>query len=316
MKISAVFADGSKMQVDGWTYAPTTPLTANDTEITISYTAFGQTWTAKQGITVEEISRVLNDNTWDKISRMSVSGRASTIWSIGDVKEITLNGTIGIYSLTNYKTWVYILGFNHNAEKEGNNLIHFGCFKRSKGSTDVALTDSDYDVISGNRGFVMNDSRSNNGGWKICHMRTTVIDAGATSPSASTGDTFLHALPNDLKAVMKRCTKYTYNAQGGQDIQGYVTATQDWAFLLSEFEVQGRRIYASRYEQDYQKQYEYYRLGGSPLKVKSTTDNYANWWSRSLAVHNNEAFCYITIDGTVNYSYARYSYGFSPAFCV
>ncbi len=118
MKISAVFADGSKMQIDGWTYAPTTPLTANDTEITISYTAFGQTWTVKQGITIKAFNPVLAENSWTRINEASTSGQASSIWNVGDTKDIVVDGE----TLT-----VAIMGFNHDdLESGGKAGITFG----------------------------------------------------------------------------------------------------------------------------------------------------------------------------------------------
>ncbi len=265
-------------------------------------------------------SKDLNSNTWEIISMMSNANVASSLWSVGDAKEIALNGTIGSLNLNDYKTWVYILGFNHNAEKEGNNLVHFGCFRNGKDYTtqnSIALVDSQYDNNAPSGYFTMNNSDTNNGGWENCQMRTAVIDADASSPIASTGNTFLHVLPNDLKAVMKRCTKYTYNAQGGQDIQGYVTATQDWAFLLSEFEVQGQRTYASQYEKEYQKQYEYYKLGNSKIKYKQNAlSDSCLWWCRSLYVRSAYSFCVVNTDGSANYSYANNSRGFAPGFCI
>ena len=49
---------------------------------------------------------------------------------------------------------------------------------------------------------------------------------------------------------MQPVTKYTDNtANGGGNVQTYVTATTDYLFLLAEFEVFGTRSYANSYEQ-------------------------------------------------------------------
>ena len=53
-------------------------------------------------------SFTLNDNSWDVISKVSESGQAANYWSVGDRKEITLNGTVGTLSLSNTTLYVYI----------------------------------------------------------------------------------------------------------------------------------------------------------------------------------------------------------------
>ena len=265
---------------------------------------------------------VLNNNSWEKISQASASGKASSLWSVGDAKEITLNGTIASLTLSNYKTWVYILGFNHNAEKEGNNLIHFGCFRSERDYSDInsiALVDSQYGLGTSDNYFTMITSNTNSSGWIHSHMRNTVISAASTSAMAAINGTFLAALPNDLKAVLKKCTKYTCNRLSGtSDEERYITPTQDLAFLLSEFEVQGVRSYASVYEQNYQKQYEYYRLGNSKIKYGyGHTNSVCVWWCRSLQVAYDAGFCLVGTNGLADRSgVSNSSRGFAPAFCV
>ena len=260
----------------------------------------------------------LNANSWADISEIASKGMGASMWSVGDAKEITLNGTIASLTLTNYKTWVYILGFNHNAEREGNNLIHFGCFRNGKDYSDtnsIALVDNNYNYQNSD-GFSMNRNNLNTGGWESSQMRNTIINANATS--VFTGNTFLNALPNDLKAVLKRCIKYTCNRPSGtSDSESYITPTSDWAFLLSEFEVEGRRVWASIYEQDYQQQYEYYRLGNSMIKYKhNNPGGICIWWCRSLYITSTENFCDRTTQNYSSTGPATWSYGFAPAFCV
>ena len=121
--------------VDGGTATITVSSTA-----TTNYTSATATLTA----TVSFISNTLNDNSWSVISSASSAGTASSHWSVGDCKEIKLNGTIGTETVSNKSVYVFILGFNHNASVEGNG-ISFGCFKTALTSgTDIALTDSMY----------------------------------------------------------------------------------------------------------------------------------------------------------------------------
>lgn len=266
------------------------------------------------------LEETLNNNSWDAIRIASDSNLTSSVWAVGDAKEITLNGTIGSKSYSNLKTWVYILGFNHNAEREGNNMIHFGGFRTTQeytGSNSIALDDDKFGSTTSSIAFNMNSSDTNSGGWKTSRMRTTIIDADATSPSASTGNTFLHALPSELKSVMKWCVKYTDNSGGGSDVASYVTSTQDWAFLLSEFKVQGARNYANSAEQIYQKQYDYYKNGNSKIKYKQTLPNSAlYWWNRSPYASDSRSFCCVYTGGGADSYIASYSDGFAPGFCI
>ena len=146
----------------------------------------------------------LNDFTWQQIKIAAAEGKASSMWAVGDCKEIVLNGTISKLTLSNYSVCVFILGFNHNASLEGNNTIHFQIGK-------TALTDGkDICMVSGysdNSDFYMNTGNTNSGGWKSSYMRNNIL---GTSVSSYNG-TFIGALPADLRAVLKPVQKYTNN---------------------------------------------------------------------------------------------------------
>lgn len=270
-------------------------------------------------------SSVLNDNSWADISYISANSLGANLWSIGDAKQITLNGTIGITSYNNYQPWVYILGFNHNASLEGNNLIHFGCFRSAQDystTNSIALDDSYYNNRAPEtNAFHMNTSDTNVGGWKDSIMRTNVIDADAVSPDSAYSFSFLAALPSDLQAVLKQCTKYTDNVNGATgSVQANITPTQDWAFLLSEYEAGGVIRNSNSYEANYQQQYQYYANGNSKIKYKqSATGTVALWWLRSLvsnASYYMGNFCLMSDNGYTSYTGPQISFGFAPAFCV
>lgn len=264
---------------------------------------------------------VLNDNTWEQISFISEKGLASSFWAVGDAKQITINGIIGQKTYTNYQPWVYILGFNHNAAREGSNLIHFGCFREGQLATtnnSIALDDNSYNSQTSSIAYNMNSSNINSGGWASCRMRTTIINANASSPSSASANSFLAALPSDLQTVLKRCTKYTDNIGGGSgSVQGNVTATQDWAFLLSEYEVFGSITYGNSFEANYQQQYQYYIDGNSKVKYRqSSTSKAAYWWERSPHAGYSSIFCVVGSGGLSGGNDASLSYGFAPGFCV
>lgn len=261
------------------------------------------------------VSPTLNDNEWEVIKSVSDKGQGANYWSIGDRKEVTLNGTVGHLSLSNYTTYAFIIGFNHNQELEGANRIHFQLGKTAlSGGTDVALCDNKYDSRPSATGyFSMNASNTNSGGWKSSQMRTNIC---GTSLSNYSG-TMIAVIPATLRAVLKLVTKYTDNTGGGSAVASNVTATTDYFFLLSEFEVFGSIKYANSNESSKQAQYAYYSAGNSKIKYKHNgTSITAEWWLRSPRASVSYAFVGVRPDATVNYSNALESIGFAPGFCI
>jgi hypothetical protein len=262
----------------------------------------------------------LNNNDWGVIRKISDAGQGANYWSIGDRKEVTLNGTVGHLSLSNVTTYVFILGFNHNASVEGTNRIHFQLAKTAlSGGTDVCFCDNQYGPDSGwpspGAGyFVMNASDTNSGGWKSSQMRTNIC---GTSLSSYSG-TIIAVIPAALRAVLKSVTKYTDNtANGGGSTASYVTATTDYFFLLSEFEVFGDIDYGNTNEKNKQAQYAYYSAGNSKIKYKhSDTSTAALWLLRSPRASASANFVIVYPRGTVTYAKASRSLGFAPGFCV
>lgn len=256
-------------------------------------------------IDIALISNELNDNSWAAIKQVSDANTGANFWSVGDCKEITMNGKVSDgLTLSNYSAWVYIIGFNHNAEREGNGIAFQG-FKATKNGTSVCLTDSGYGGTRGNGiWFNINNTTSNVGGWKACLMRKNVMPLIKSS------------FPADLQAVIKTSTIYTDNTGNGA---GNVTpsATQDDVFLLAEFEVFGSRISASTQEPNYLKQYSYYSAGNSKVKYKHNAASTAsNWWERSPNSGGSYHFCAVGSNGSAYANTTDYLYGVAPCFKV
>ena len=272
--------------------------------------------TTSYSLTLSFVSSTLNNNEWSVIKSVSDAGQGANYWSIGDRKAVTLNGTVGKLSLSNVTTYAFIIGFNHNASVEGSNRIHFQLAKTAlSGGTDVCLCDSSYNSTVSTTGyFSMNSSRTNSGGWASSQMRTNIC---GTSLSSYSG-TIIAVIPAALRAVLKPVTKYTDNtANGGGSTASYVTATTDYFFLLSEFEVFGSISYGNTNEKNKQAQYAYYSAGNSKIKYKHDgTSTAAFWWLRSPRASDSNNFVRVNTDGTVNYRYADGSLGFAPGFCV
>ena len=265
-------------------------------------------------LTLSFISSTLNDNEWSVIKSVSDAGQGANYWSIGDRKEVTLNGTVGALSLSTFTTYAFIIGFNHNAALEGDNRIHFQLAKTDlSGGTDVALCDSNYpSQVSTTGYFSMNASRTNSGGWKSSQMRTAICGTNLSNYSG----TIIAVIPAALRAVLKSVTKYTDNAGYSGDASA-VTATTDYFFLLSEYEVFGTISRGNPNESSKQAQYSYYSAGNSKVKYdRNVTSTAVTWWLRSPADDLYFAFVRVRADGTVIASDADYSYGFAPGFCV
>ena len=116
---------------------------------------------------------------------------------------------------------------------------------------------------------------------------------------------------------MKSTTKYTDNTGGGSDNASYVTATTDYLFLLAEFEVFGTRYGANSAEQNYQKQYDYYKAGNSRVAYNHTAVTTAVWWwLRSPYYDYSYYFRIVYTDGHISDASAYSSAGVRPGFSV
>lgn len=315
MVVTATMADGSKKTVTGYTCSPTT-MAANTTAVTVSYSEGGVTKTTTTPVTVTSISNTLASNSWATIRAVSDAGKGSNYWSVGDAKGITINGKVGATTISNLAISVFILGFNHNASREGNNRIHFQIGKIN--GTLVGLVDGNYGNYTSTTGaFTMNTSNTNSGGWNNSHMRKTVLGSNSASATSPAANTLLAALPADLRAVMKPATKYSDNTGGGSDTASYVTSTTDLLPLLSEFEYHGARTYANSAEKNYQAQYDYYKAGNSRVHYKhNATGTAASAWCRSVYSSYYYYFCLVGSGGSAYYRNADYSWALAPCFFV
>ena len=275
---------------------------ANTATATVSVTKAGM-----YEVTLKYISATLNDNDWATIRDIADASEGANYWAVGDTKEITINGKVSDgLTLTNYQTWVYIIGFDHNSAVEGTGIA-FGGFKTAASSgTDVALCDSGYNSSkSSGQWFNMNNNNSTTGGWASCNMRNNTLSLVKA------------ALPSDLQSVLKTTTIYTDNTGGSSTAASYVTATQDDLYLLAEFEIFGARTYANSAEQTKQQQYAYYVAGNSKVKYRhDSTATAVLWWERSVHATYTNLFCRVHSVGAADFDAAYLSIGLAVAFKV
>lgn len=306
-------------------------------------------YTVPAGIYSEEFSipvasRTLNDNSWDTISRISRLGLGSKFWSVGDTKEITLQGRIGSgLTFLNFKTCVYILGFNHAENGVTENGILWGGFKSAlTGGVDIALCDSSYNDSS-NSGIVFNMNHwgaSSHGGWKGCDLRYDILGSTNVAPSGygsakaeecigydatmsaitnPVPNTLMSALPSDFRNVLRLRTHYTNNkgniAQAPDESAGDTSAVVDTISLLSEYEIFGSRTFGPVYEQNAQSQMTYYSGGGSPARKKhNATSTGVTYFTSSPARGSANSFCTVISSGAANVRSADISCGICPVF--
>ena len=268
-------------------------------------------------VAVTLVSKTLSSNSWAVIKAVSDAGQGANYWSVGATKSVTINGKVGATTISSLKVDAFIIGFNHNSGKEGSNRIHFLLGKIS--GKFVGLVDSSYGSTTSTSGaFTMNTSNTNSGGWGSSQMRSKVLGS-ASSPTSPTANTLMAALPSDLRAVMKSCTKYTDN-KGGGNTASNVSSTTDYLFLLSEYEVFATHQYCNDTEPNYQAQYDYFKAGNSKVANKhSATGTAAVWWLRSpyyTTVYSYTSFCAVSSSGSLDFNYAYGAYGVVPGFVV
>lgn len=265
-------------------------------------------------ITLTIVSNTLNDNSWDVIKTVSNLGMASNYWNVGDRKAAVLNGTVGHLSLSNYTTYAFIIGIDHNASLEGKNRIHFQLAKTAlSGGKSVCFYDNYGSYVSETGYFSMNASATTVGGWASSQMRTNICGTSLTSYSG----TVIAIIPDSLRSVLKSVIKFTDNVGNVSISENAVTATTDYFFLLSEYEVYMETKHCNPYEASKQAQYAYYSAGNSKIMYKyDSTSTPLDWSLRSQDKQYYNYFVNVYTDGSLSSGEANVSFGFSPCFCV
>ena len=267
-----------------------------------------KTATVPQELTLSFVAAELNTNSWEMIKAVSDAGQGANYWSVGDTKDVTLTGNWQDLIMSNVTVKAFIIGFDHNSAVEGEHRIHFLMGKI--GTKMVAFCDNLYDHQTSGAYFTMNTTNTNSGGWEASRMRKTVL-GNSNTPDVPLEGSLIAVLPEELRAVMKPVTKWTQNSAIA------ATATTDYAFLMAEFEIFGKRTYAYTTEQDKQAQYDYFKAGNPKVFYKhsaTTTAVYA--WLRSPYASGSASFCIVNTSGAAGGYSASGSRGVAPGFCA
>ena len=233
--------------------------------------------------------KALNDCTWAEISQISSSGQAANTFSVGDQKEIVLNGRAFDTNFNNQHVYAFIVGINHNASREGDNVIHFELYKN--GDTPYAITTSDYGSSQGEKSTSMMTTNDNSGGWAGSDMRKNKLGGRTTdSKDFPKSGTFMSILPSDLRAVLRSVSKYTFK-------DSTPSKTSDYIFLYALYEVLGEPYeFGASNEITFLEQYEYYKSGNSVIHQGSSRSGSVYFWTRSMETYYGTSF-YIITDG-------------------
>lgn len=150
------------------TYTVTATKSEETTDpVSVAITTSGQTYSVECLF----FNKVLANNTWAQIAKASAAGKASTLWKVGDKKNISVNGE----TLT-----LVIVGFGHDDLAGGGKAgITFGLKHLMKDTRQ------------------MNSSNTNSGGFTGSAMYSWLQN------------TLLKQLPSDLQSVLKSVNKKT-----------------------------------------------------------------------------------------------------------
>lgn len=215
--------------------------------------------------------KALNDCTWAEISQISSSGQAANTFSVGDQKTITFtgNGNFADRMRLTGNIDVFILGINHNASYEGNNLIHF-CMGKSDGQLAVL-----YNAVQGNDRFAdgtnndtdravlgcydtyvsSSEQGSNRYGFGLSGMAYLCGKYVSNIQTSRVG--VIGSLPTDLRAVMKNAKKY-------YDTESAISSIDLPMSIPSVYELRGVHYSGTETWSDQnQQQYEYFKSGNS-----------------------------------------------------
>jgi len=265
-------------------------------------------------IVVVQLSSIqpnLNDNSWSVIQAVTVEGQAASYWSIGDCKEVILNGTIKngnttLKTFSNTTLYVEIIGFDHNAANESNSksTITFQLGKKDVTRFDRGNSNGTCIGLYNSTGFSMQLTATNAGGWQDSYMRTSLL------PQVKL------CLPADLQSCMRFVKKYTDNSSTTtHTAAATVTATYDDIFLLSEYEVFATTSASNTNEASAQSRYTYYE-NGSKVRQRDNSTNTNVWWLRSPSITNTAYYCCVNTSGAIASGSASGSFMISPAFVL
>lgn len=259
----------------------------------------------------------MEDNEWSTIIKVCQNGTAQNYFNVGDSKTIVLNGSGG-WDVTQYKNFICkatILGFNHNAAKEGNNRTHFIIGKNADGTKDIALTaSSTYGQVNGI--YRLYPTNSNYPNWTGSQIYRNALG----NRSDADGSGLLYALPQEIRDALKTVTKGVTKVDdsGNETLQTYSSKID----LPSAYEIANHDLIPAKLthvlEKDFCQQYDYYKNGVSTIRYRDSDNNTAViWWTRTPAGAKTSTVGYniaVTAGGAMSTGRQDFGYAITPIF--
>lgn len=206
-------------------------------------------------------------------------GRVNEIAASGKAREyFALGATKKDYMKNGFVATYQIIGFDHDdlADNSGKAPL----------SWDMVDLYKDEKTMRGNGDSVW---------WKDTDIRNFL-----------NGD-FKNNVSDELAAVVKTVWKLSANRKGEME------KTADDFWLKSEQELYGRAFWSYGGEGFW---YEFYKQENI-VYFKKNINNEKDWqWLRSVFADVSDGFCRVRTSGSAYHSYARYSFGFAPAFSM
>ena len=224
-----------------------------------------------------QFSKPLAECTWEEISAVSKSGKASQYWNVGDTKKFTFNNAV-------YEA--QIIGFDHDDVADEANY----------GREKAGITFQIKELVGSGIRF---NTSSTNASWPNSNAR-------AVLQSYIDEKTIDESLMNIMVQVNKL---YEDSATDRTAIK----SSADMLFLLSESELIGAVDLSLANTGE---QYAFYAAGNSKIKYKVGTTTKGEYWTRSRKYNYSNLFVYVNTSGTLARSTTSTSCLLAPAFCV
>lgn len=225
----------------------------------------------------------------------------SDYWAVGDTRTVQLSAM----SATG-------VGESHEAQEVDLVLMHAGGYELNEavasGRTKCSFIVGQKDSLA--TGGYMNSTKTNSGSWNGSKRR------------AWCNNVYKNALPSTLLPIFKQfktITARTYNGSTNQEsIDYFALPAAKEVFGGSATSAGSATSHSNLTEFNALFQFDWYKTASNRVKKFGKTGRANGWWERSPSDGNDECFCGVQMDGTVNYLDASFSghYGFAPFGCI
>lgn len=251
-----------------------TGLTTGDTTVTVNASE-GTNYQAKSAsISVSATMAAFATDSWETIAQHGTNGTASSVYNIGDTKDITISG-IGTMTLE-------IADFDHDY------------LSGSTSASKAGISMITRDLLPSTQ--QMNSSNTNAGGFPASALYDYL------------NGTILNGLPSDLRSALK--TTYKWYGTGNNTTNGQWHGCKVWVPL--EYEMFGTTKYAPATEHTTgnARKYPIFTDNASRIKRMNNGSGSVQWyWEASPIASSATGFCFVDSDGNATGISAYYAGG-------